>query len=529
MTELQQGSSVKLLGAGRSGQVFLVDSHQGNVARKIFFEDKIATFIHYIFFGAPNPYVWNEGAIACAYYRRKILKELVLFWFDGTLDVADAIATKWNPAFRAYQLDTQFISGKHIALQQPFQPHQHQELDTLLAVMQRLQQHLMAAGFDGLLWQAGKGSPSALNNFMMQTATNRARSFVWIDMESGVPALFPLNVLELFRFYLPKSIYYRRALFDDVNTQQLRRYVKACQADLTTAIGQEQYVTLLRYIAQLAQYQQQWKQMRRVDRSIQYQLKRGYITDEQARWYTQHPLAWYAREFDRFVAVCFKKLLIELPLTLFNKLLSTHYRKLLLKVYCLITSQRYRLAIAREYVAARIEKWHHRNQLNDDEADHLLQRLNSEKASDYLNDFSVHLGLKLSIKGLEYVLVPLLYAVGFIDGLMLMVWLVAGGPVHRTLYTVVRMIQAAFNRQEIPWVAFWVGLLPTVGFVAYPVQLIYSAAGKQSKIAQFIVYDFLTRVGEKIPAWGGEDTLTEHFFNHWASRVIRFIAALGRR
>jgi hypothetical protein len=530
MTNLQQVSSAKILGAGRSGQVFLVNAEAGAIAQKVFFEDRIATLIHYILFGAPNPYVWNESAIKCAYFRRKILKDLVLFWFDGTLDVADAIATQWNQEFNAYQLDTKFISGRHVALQQPFRLYQTQELDALLKqVMKPLQKHLIAAGFDGLLWQAGKGSPSALNNFMVETSADGELFFSWIDMESGVPALFPFNILELFRFYLPKSIQYGRALFDDVNTSKLRHYVTTYQTDLEAAIGNERYLILLEYIDRLEQYQQHWKQTRRVDRSIQYQLKRGYINADQANWYTKHPIAWYCRELDRFLTFCVSKLFTDLPLKLLDKLRSLHYRKLLWRTYCLIVSQHYRLAIARKYVAARIKKWHHRNQLNDEEAHYLLRQLNGEKVSDYLNDFSVHLGLKIAIKGLEYVLVPLLYAVGLIDELLLIVWLIGGGPVHRTLYTLTRIFQRALNSQEIPWVAFWVGLLPTVGFIAYPVQIVYSATGKQSKVAQFIVYDFFTRIGEKIPAWGGEDTLTEHFFNHWASKVIRAIGVLGNR
>jgi hypothetical protein len=62
---------------------------------------------------------------------------------------------------------------------------------------------------------------------------------------------------------------------------------------------------------------------------------------------------------------------------------------------------------------------------------------------------------------------------------------------------------------------------PTIGNLAYPCQLIYSAAGNQKKVAQFIVYDFFTRLGAKVPGWGGEDTLTEHFFNHCADVINR--------
>lgn len=50
-------------------------------------------------------------------------------------------------------------------------------------------------------------------------------------------------------------------------------------------------------------------------------------------------------------------------------------------------------------------------------------------------------------------------------------------------------------------------LLPTIGTIAYPVQIIYSATGKQSRVAQLIVYDVFTHIGSKIPAWGGTEKL----------------------
>jgi hypothetical protein len=87
------------------------------------------------------------------------------------------------------------------------------------------------------------------------------------------------------------------------------------------------------------------------------------------------------------------------------------------------------------------------------------------------------------------------------------------------MYTSWRVIQAVIYRKEIPWIAFLVGLMPRIGLLAYPCQLVYSAQGKKKKIAQFIVDDFFSVIGEKIPGWGGKDTQTEHFFNHLAARI----------
>ncbi|ODH01068.1 hypothetical protein A4S05_30545 [Nostoc sp. KVJ20] len=520
MAQLEHDSPGKLLGAGRSGQVFLVSSQEGLIARKIFYTDKIASIIHYFFFGSPNPYVWNEDAIKCAFFRRQIIRELVQFWFGDNLKVAEAIATSWNHEFKAYQLDTEFILGRHVALRQPCNDERIDELHALVSdIMLPLQKKLIAAGLDGLVWQAGKGTPTALNNFLLANDTPGNYVFVWIDLESGVPALFGLNPLALFSFYLPKSIKYRRALFDDVDTDKLNRYLNRYRDELENKLGSQKYAEVLGYVFQLEFHQKKWKSMRRVDRSIQYQFKKRVIDEQQVQWYSEHPLFWYGRELLRIIVQLVYKLFIDLPVAIINKLVKVPYLQFFYQLWKFISSHRYRSNIARNYIAKRIEYWRNRKQLMNEEANSLLQQLKQESTSDYLNYFSVHLGIKIFFKIIEYLLIPLLYVLGLIDEFIFITWLIIGGPVYRTAYTSWRILQAALSRHEIPWVAFFVGLIPTLGILAYPCQIIYSAKGRKKKIAQFIIYDFFTRIGNKIPGWGGEDTQTEHFFNLFADRI----------
>ncbi|PSB41838.1 hypothetical protein C7B80_29380 [Cyanosarcina cf. burmensis CCALA 770] len=520
MAALQESSVAKLLGAGRSGKVFLVESQSGAIARKIFYPDTIANIIHYFFFGSPNPYIWNKDAIACAFYRRKILGELVQFWFGDRLTVTDALSTKWNQEFKAYQIDTEFIKGRHVSLLQPCSRERAIELPALVrGIMLPLQKKLIEAGLDGLVWQAGKGTPTALNNFLLASDTSNQPVFVWIDLESGVPALFPINIIALFSFYLPKTLKYKRAMFDDVDNYKLKRYIHNYQVELVANIGSQKYQEVLGWVDRLEYHQDKWKSMRRVDRSIQYQLKKGAIDEQQARWYSEHFLLWYTRGFWNIFQKIINQLLIQLPIALVHKIINIPYLQFFYNLWRFILSQRYRINIVRNYVARRIERWRDRKHLRDEEANSLLQSLEREKSSEYLTDFGVHLGIKLFVKIIEYVLVPLLYFVGLINELVFITWLIVGGPVYRTIYTSWRALQAAIARQEIPWVALLVGLIPTAGILAYPCQIIWSAKGKKQKIAQFIVYDFFTRIGAKIPAWGGEDTNTEHFFNQIADKI----------
>jgi hypothetical protein len=522
-------STDKLLGAGRSGQVFLVNTSEGCVARKIFFEDKLANLVHYLFFGTPNPYIWNPDLIHCAYYRRKILGYLVQFWFDSKLKIADAINLEWNEKFKAYQLDTKFIKGRAVALHQPFKRDSSKELHELThCVMKPLQKHLIKAGFDGLVWQAGKGNPVALNNFLLESATEEGCIFVCIDVESGVPALFPLNILTLLSFYLPKSFQHGNALFDDVNVGRLKDYVNTHQEALENKLNSKKYTQIIEYINQLEYHQKKWKLLNRVNRSIQYQLRKDFISEEQANWYTEHPARWYLREIGRILRKVLKKLAITFPKKILSKLLTFPYILTLQRVFRFIYSQRYRLKVTRDYVGRRIEKWHHRKQINDEEANLLSTELERDSASDYLNDFAVHLGIKVVTKFIE-LSIPILFAIGLLDEVVAITWFLIGGPIYRSIYTLYRMLQAAREGKALPWVALLVGLLPTIGDIAYPCQIIYLAGGRRGKVARFIVYDFFTRLGEKIPIWGGEDTLTEHFFNQCAHRLIRSVEWLERQ
>ncbi|MBF2074697.1 MAG: hypothetical protein IGS50_13165 [Synechococcales cyanobacterium C42_A2020_086] len=515
-------SSSQLLGAGRSGQVFRINSESGEIARKVFYSDKLTSLVHYVFFGSPNPYIWNEDAIYCAFYRRKLLLDLVQVWFGNRLQVSDALAVAWNPEFKAYQLDTQFVRGRHVSLRQPCSQSRNQELATLVdEIMLPLQQLLMEAGLDGLVWQSGKGTPTALNNFLLTEPVTDPPMFCWIDLESGVPALFPINILQLFQFYLPKSFHYRRPLFDDVDGPKLKRYLHRHQQQLQACWGQSRYAKNLERVEQLEYHQARWKSMRRVDRSIHYQLKKGRIDPQQARWYSQRPLLWYGREGLRAIDLLLNALVIKLPRRLLCYLQALAHSTFLRHFWQFLISHGYRVSLARDYIIGRIETWHQRHHLTEEEFNNLMAEFHQERSSEYINGFGVHIGLKIFFQAMEIGVLPLLYFAGLISAVGVVTWVVVGGPVYRTIYTFYRLVRAATKGKPLPWIALFVGLLPTVGLLAYPCQIIYSAHEERKQIAQFVVYDFFTRIGAKIPIWGGEDTQTEHVFNHIADYVVR--------
>jgi hypothetical protein len=530
MNQSFANTEMKELGAGRSGQVFLLETSSGPIARKVFSGDSLASVVHLALFGADNAYIWNDDFLQCAYYRRKIFDILVEYWFGNKLKIARAIGSSWNEKFRANQLDAEFVPGRNSALRQPLDPKRSQEVDELLKkVMQPLQKRLIEAGFDGLVWQAGKGNPVALNNFLVIDTEQGDRTFVWIDMESGVPALFPLNVATLFTFYLPKCIKHRTFLFDDVDIKTLINYTYANEVGLKEKVGQQRYRELLEYIGKLDEHQRQWRSLKRLERGVFSQLRTGKITQREAERYLKHPVLWFIKELKKLITKLIKKLFVDLPVKIAKKLASIRFLGLIKDLFKLVFSRKFRNKVARDYVARRIEAWRDRDQLIPEEVEDLFTRLDRESGSDYLSDFGVHLGMKVFVKAIEYGIFPLVFAAGFINEITLALILLMGGAFSRTVYTGFRMFQSAAEGKELPWLAFFVGMIPLmIGNIAYPCQMIYSAAGQRGKVASFIVYDTFTRVGGAIPIWGGEDTLTEHFFNRSASNVLRLIGQLKR-
>lgn len=555
------------LGEGRSGVVFQSRDKSGkDIAIKVFTGgDFLTKLVNYVFYGASSAYACNENAMLSSHYRRNILTELVEYWFGTKLRVAESLGVKWNDEFKAYELQTEFIDGRNAALHHPFSEQKEGELSDLVDnVMRPLQDNLIEAGFDGSVWQAGKGNPVASNNFLLKNKDDGdyENKWVWIDLESGVPALFPLSLSSLFSFYLPKSIRHRRPLFDDVDINKLKEYIKGHKEDLESKFGSERCSSLCDKVDLLEFYQEGWKSVRRADRGITYQLKKGRITQEQADWYSGHPYIWYGREVVRAAWKGCNKLLGDLPWALFNKLCLADYKKIILNSLKFVFSEKYRSKLARDYVAKRIDEWKERKQLEDHEADFLRHQLETESTTHYLTDLLVHAG----IKPLEMTVFPplalALYFRGSIDyktSGALVVW---GGSLTRTAYTAGRIaynMMKPENLKKIPkipsdvsqfltdtyhisydlgikegikhaagkilgierLIALGVGMVPTLGNTAYPVQMMYSGSSVDKDIGKIMLYDLFSTIGKSFPIWGGRDTLTEHFFNHFPDLIIR--------
>lgn len=508
------------IGKGRSGTVYRSSDNRGNIlAIKVFSgSDSLTKFVNYVLTGAPNPYSWNEHAVQCAHLRREILTVLIPGWFGPHLKIARSYGTAWNNEFKAYEIVTEFITGRQVSLHHPFSSETEGEYDDLCRqVMEPLQKKLIASGFDGLVWQAGKGNPVALNNFLLDQEGN----WVWIDAESGVPAIFPLNPLSLLFFYIPKAFKYRHLLFDDVNTGKLHRYVDENQDQFK----EEEFIRLKEAIRQLEKQQDEWWSIGRARKSITYKLKKGKITESQANWYNRHIMLWYGKELAGFLKNGLISMVVKLPLWIIRKLMSINLWEIIKNIYKFLFTREYRKYSIEKYLNKRINEWEKRGQLNPGQADFLRDQAKHESASPYLADFIIVLGLKPVTQVIELVVLPSLYATGLISIGFLAVGAALGGSIYRTIYTLGKMLYEQFRFPESErhprMIALVLGLIPTVGNAAYPIQMIYSVTTRKKELAEFLTYDLASNIGERIPVWGGRDTKTEHFFNRIPDFVIK--------
>lgn len=401
-----------------------------------------------------------------------------------------------------------------------------QELVT--RVMKPLQSHLMDSGFDGLVWQAGLGNPVAANNFMLKSDSAARYHWVWIDLESGVPALFPMNILTLFSYYLPRCWKHRGWLFDDVDIPALRAYLAENSNSLNQALGMTVCEELSADVDALESHQKRWKSIRRHHRGIEYALSKDRLTAEKAEWFKAHPLRWYLH----LARTGLKRIRARLATALanaWNWLRQRPWRRHLRQAWLFAISQRFRKHRAHLYVARRIRSWRSRRFLDLAITRRLGRELRCTEDSEYITDFAVHLFIKPLVKGFQWLVIPLLYGMGILQSEILIGFLlVSGGAIGRTAYTTGRLIQASLSGQRRPWVALGIGVLPVVGNGAYPAQLILCSNRRNQTLARFVLYDLFATIGRHLPIWGGDDTLTEHWFNRLPDRFLarRYISGL---
>lgn len=510
----------RVLGRGRSGLVYEEPQPTGeSLAVKVFLGDPAGDLVTTLLTGAPAPYAWNDAAVRAAAHRRNVLAELVTFWFGDLLRVARARDVRWNPRARAWELRAELVDGRPAALHHPFSAATDGEQAELVEqVMRPLQGHLRSAGFVGMLWQAGLGNPVAADNFLRDRSG--ASRWVWIDLESGVPALFPLDPRPLLGTYLPWSLRLGRPLFDDTDVGALRAYVAQHRGRLHETLSDEALRTLEREIDHLEAAQAEWKRPGRLESGVTAALARGRIDEATAAHYYERPLAWVAAEMRRQLGRAGRQAL-EAVQEAMRWLRAMRPAEAVRGAWRFATSHTVRERAARRLVLQRIRSWRRRGAMSSREVAYLRRRSREIDQAAYLSDFVTHLALKPVYKAVAWVVLPIGVQAGFVPVWLAAGALVAGGSVTRTAYTLCRGVQSLVRRRAFPWTALVVGALPVVGSAAYPAQILRSSASRDGKLAGLILYDTVTTVGRRIPVWGGADSRVEHWFNRQGDLLVR--------
>ena len=176
----------------------------------------------------------------------------------------------------------------------------------------------------------------------------------------------------------------------------------------------------------------------------------------------------------------------------------------------------------RWYLKKEIDKWQSRKFFTESESEFLKNELKKDDKSCYLTDFSIHLGIKPFVKIFSFIVMPVLIAVGLFSIQIGAIIIIGLGPMTRTLYTSWRMAHSLVqSRSHFPFIALIIGIIPVIGNLAYPVELIYQSKGSRDKVSKFIVYSFSAKVGAKVPIWGGKDSEIEHFINKICHLILK--------
>jgi len=191
-----------------------------------------------------------------------------------------------------------------------------------------------------------------------------------------------------------------------------------------------------------------------------------------------------------------------LPAVLLRFLRDSRYRADALKqVYRLLTDEREQLRRAEQCITRRIDAWQTAQRLTAAEAEALRRMVATPSAQEYVRGFGVHLALKAVLP--SALLDPLLVGTAVATGSVYPLGLIFIRSMAITVYSLSRWVK---HRDIAFGTALIVGLIPKLGILAYPSQLLTV----HPELAAFLMRDLAASLGQRLPIYGGQHTLTEH-------------------
>jgi hypothetical protein len=232
-----------------------------NLAHKIYHPKRYVRTLYWLAFQSPFPYVDNHPALEAARQRRIIVDMLARYWFGHDL-VADVVDVQDVPA-GGHDFITELVRGKE-------PPHKRK----VWRFLKQLDERFLEAGLP--TWQVTPYNPHAITNFI-ETPEGTYRI---IDLESSLVAfLYPVTAIpRLIRAGIFPS-------FDDIDVQQLRKYVKRHADGLQEALG-DGYAVLLEAIDSYETAAAAWhaSEKRYLPRALSAALR---VLEAPRRWLTR--------------------------------------------------------------------------------------------------------------------------------------------------------------------------------------------------------------------------------------------------
>ncbi|MGH8059488.1 MAG: hypothetical protein ACREOH_20000, partial [Candidatus Entotheonellia bacterium] len=192
-----------------------------------------------------------------------------------------------------------------------------------------------------------------------------------------------------------------------------------------------------------------------------------------------------------------------IPAPLQRGLREPLYRRWAIRRVCqVLLDERYQLSLAEQLISRRIRDWEKLHGLTAEEANGLRRMVATPSAQEYVRGFGVHLALKALLP--SAVLDPLCVGLAVGVGSMYPLGLVFIRSLAITAYTLVRWSK----RPDLHFgTALAIGLVPKIGFLAYPSQLLTV----HPELASFLVRDVAAQMAERLPMYGGRHTLTQDY------------------
>ncbi len=514
---------LKLIGKGRSSHVYKFKENGVDIARKEFSGTPLTNFILTVFYGAPLDYMWCKPAAEASMYRRKVLSDLLKLWLPNRLTIADATRVGLNKKNKMLYMDTIFIKGSPAALHSPFSKIKITEYEDLkYGILPNLQKNLRKSGMIGTIWQTGYGQPCAIPNFLrVKDEKTEEINWIWIDAESGVPAIVSYDIPKLLKFYIPQALKKRRVLFDDVDADVFKKYIDNHTKELTEVLGEEYFKDVfMSNVDKFLKADASWHSETRSSRSMNYFEFKGKINKEEKEYYSKHKIKWQFFLMKRIVKKIPKfiiKRCVPKLLKYFIKLNPISYLLFFMKS---IFIKNYRIKQGREFVSKKISEWYDLGRLTKDESDILQTELHNEETNQYLADFGVFLAFKPFGYFVKLFIAPMLLATSVISNEVFVLIIAFYSIGIRTLYASLRFIEDAILHRSFPFIAILVAPIPTFGTLAYPCQMLHTAR-KEHKISQFIIYEICSTIAKKIPIFGGDNSEIEYLLNKLAFLIIK--------